>query len=420
MEDVRRHDVPAAAARPRGRGRDAPAAHHLRRRLGAAADHPFLQSLRDDHRQERPEQPFPLGRSPWGFVAVLGLRAGDRHLADDRPGGVIVPALQRGSADLDAITTSTTRPFFTERAPIAALPNTVVLAVATALLCVAIGLVISVIDVRPRKVWSMAISGDRDHAGRDPRPDLRLRTAVGVHPHAAVRHDVDPAARLCGAFLPYGIVMSRSALLQVDPSLEESARMSGAGACESCGPSRYPLVKPTLIAILFLVMMQTVKEISASILLFTPQSQVLSTLAWQYVQAGDFQFAAAVGVVQTVMLIVLILATRFVVRPAAGADDRKGRRMTRLAIERLIKRFGDVSRPSTARPHDRLGQVRRPSRPERLRQDDDAALHRRPRGSDGRPDPDGWRAGVARQRPPFRPSSGRSAWCSNPMRSGRT
>ena len=61
-------------------------------------------------------------------------------------------------------------------------------------------------------------------------------------------------------------------------------------------------------------MLQSIKELSASVLLYTQKSQVLSVLTWHYMDAGNYQFAAAVGVVQTVMMLLLVVLTRAVFR----------------------------------------------------------------------------------------------------------
>ena len=75
-----------------------------------------------------------------------------------------------------------------------------------------------------------------------------------------------------------------------------------------------PLLKPALIAILFFVMLMSIKELSASVLLYTQRSQVLSVLTWHYMDAGNYQFAAAIGVVQTLIMISLIFITRRIFR----------------------------------------------------------------------------------------------------------
>jgi iron(III) transport system permease protein len=37
---------------------------------------------------------------------------------------------------------------------------------------------------------------------------------------------------------------------------------------------------------------------------------VLSVLTWHYMDAGNYQFAAAIGVVQTVLMLALVIGTR--------------------------------------------------------------------------------------------------------------
>ena len=115
-------------------------------------------------------------------------------------------------------------------------------------------------------------------------------------------------------FLPYGIVVSRSAIIQIHPDLEEGARMCGASGLRTLRSITMPLLKPTLIAILFFVMLMSIKEISASLLLYTQNSQVLSVLTWHFMDAGNYQFAAAIGVIQTLMMMGLVIATRAIFR----------------------------------------------------------------------------------------------------------
>ena len=44
----------------------------------------------------------------------------------------------------------------------------------------------------------------------------------------------------------------------------------------------------------------------------TSWCQVLSVLTWHYMDAGNYQFAAAVGVLQTVLMLALVIGTRAV------------------------------------------------------------------------------------------------------------
>jgi iron(III) transport system permease protein len=125
-------------------------------------------------------------------------------------------------------------------------------------------------------------------------------------------------------FLPYGILVSRNGVLQIHRDLEQSARMSGATAAQALTHVTMPLMRVTLIAILFFVMIMSIKELSASILLYSQNSQVLSVLTWHYMDAGNYQFASAVGVVQSVMMIILVVVTRVLFRVKLETAIGKG------------------------------------------------------------------------------------------------
>jgi iron(III) transport system permease protein len=115
-------------------------------------------------------------------------------------------------------------------------------------------------------------------------------------------------------FLPYGVVVSRSGLLQIHPELEEGARMCGASPGRAIRQITMPLLKPTLVAVLFFVMLMSIKELSASVLLYTHDSQVLSVLTWHYMDSGDYQFAAAIGVIQTIIMLGIVFLARAIFR----------------------------------------------------------------------------------------------------------
>jgi iron(III) transport system permease protein len=103
-------------------------------------------------------------------------------------------------------------------------------------------------------------------------------------------------------------------VLQLHPEMEESARMVGATAEQSIRYITMPIMKTTLIAILVFVMLQSIKELSSSVLLYTHDSQVLSVLTWHYMDSGNYQFAAAIGAVQTLMMLGLVILTRVIFR----------------------------------------------------------------------------------------------------------
>ncbi len=111
-------------------------------------------------------------------------------------------------------------------------------------------------------------------------------------------------------FLPYGVLISRSGIMQIHRDLELSARMSGATQLQAALLIVMPLMRATLISIFFFVMIMSMKEISASLLLSTSANRVLSVLTWSYMDSGSYQLAAAIGIVQTLIMLGLVLGTR--------------------------------------------------------------------------------------------------------------
>ena len=57
-------------------------------------------------------------------------------------------------------------------------------------------------------------------------------------------------------------------------------------------------------------MLLCIKELSASAMLYTTRSEVLSVLTWHYMDSGNTQFAAVVGVIQTVMMVGIVIGLR--------------------------------------------------------------------------------------------------------------
>src|SRR5262249_57284440 len=90
----------------------------------------------------------------------------------------------------------------------------------------------------------------------------------------------------------------------------DTARAQGAGPLRTIATITMPILKPVLMAVLFFVMLMSIKELSASVLLYTQDSLVLSVMTWHYMDAGDYQLAAAIGVVQTLLMIGLVAIVR--------------------------------------------------------------------------------------------------------------
>jgi iron(III) transport system permease protein len=115
-------------------------------------------------------------------------------------------------------------------------------------------------------------------------------------------------------FMPYGMRYNSTSMLALHKELEESAIMSGASWGMTFWRVVLPLLKPGLIAGWIYVVIVSVRELSSSILLYSPGSEVLSIMIWEYWQNGQYVELSALGVMLIASLLCLVLVERFVSR----------------------------------------------------------------------------------------------------------
>ncbi len=117
-----------------------------------------------------------------------------------------------------------------------------------------------------------------------------------------------------GKYLALGTRNSSEALAQVDPSLAEAARVSGAGPLRAFIDAPLPLLRPALFAAFVLAFLACATEITMSVLLVPAGSQVLGTLLFELQSYADPAAAAvlACAFVALVLLgqVLLVLARR--------------------------------------------------------------------------------------------------------------
>jgi iron(III) transport system permease protein len=109
-------------------------------------------------------------------------------------------------------------------------------------------------------------------------------------------------------FLPYGMRYVSAGLLQIREDLEESASASGARWHQGFLRVTMPLCLPALFAGWAFVFLHSATELSASILLSGPRSQVASVLMFQLWQEGQVNQIGAFAVVYTLPLVAIALA----------------------------------------------------------------------------------------------------------------
>src|SRR5258708_3411589 len=97
-------------------------------------------------------------------------------------------------------------------------------------------------------------------------------------------------------FMPYGLRYNTTSMLQIHKELEESAAMSGASWATTFGRIILPLLKPGLIAGWIYIMIVSIRELSSSILLYSPGTEVLSITIWELWENGQYVELSALGV----------------------------------------------------------------------------------------------------------------------------
>ena len=113
-------------------------------------------------------------------------------------------------------------------------------------------------------------------------------------------------------FLPYGMRYNSTSMLQIHKELEESAAMSGASFGRTFRRVILPLLKPGLLAGWIYVLIVSIRELSSSILLYSPGTEVVSIMIWELWQNGQYVELSALGVMLIIALFCLVMVAQFV------------------------------------------------------------------------------------------------------------
>jgi iron(III) transport system permease protein len=107
-------------------------------------------------------------------------------------------------------------------------------------------------------------------------------------------------------YMPYGMRYSSSSMYQIGRELEESAQTSGASWWQTFRRVIIPLLAPGLVAGWIYIVVVSVRELSSSILLYSPGNEVLSIVIWEQYQNGDLTELSALGVMMVGALVLLV------------------------------------------------------------------------------------------------------------------
>jgi iron(III) transport system permease protein len=113
-------------------------------------------------------------------------------------------------------------------------------------------------------------------------------------------------------FMPYGLRYNTTSMLQIHKELEESAAMCGASWMTTFRRIVLPLLKPGLVAGWIYVMIVSIRELSTSILLYSPDTRVVSIVIWELWENGQYVELSALGVLFILSLFMLVLIARWI------------------------------------------------------------------------------------------------------------
>ena len=110
----------------------------------------------------------------------------------------------------------------------------------------------------------------------------------------------------CTRYMPYGMRYAVTSMQQISAELEESAQVSGASWWQTFRRILLPLLAPGLLAGWIYILVVSFRELSSSILLYSPGNEVLSILIFEQYENGQFTVLSALGVVMVLTLVVLV------------------------------------------------------------------------------------------------------------------
>lgn len=205
-----------------------------------------------------------------------------------------------------------------------AIAHSLVLGVVTATIAIVLGVVLALIDLRGRFPGRKAL----DFLALIPLGlpgivlavailQLWLRVPVPLYGTFAIL-----LLAYVTRFLPLAVQSARTALSQVDPSLEEAARIGGVSRMNALWRITIPLSSAGLVAGWILVFVPTIQELSASVLLFTPETMTLAVAIFNFQDNGQLEAVSALGITMVVIISVALWIVRLLRRRSSFVKAR--------------------------------------------------------------------------------------------------
>jgi iron(III) transport system permease protein len=111
-------------------------------------------------------------------------------------------------------------------------------------------------------------------------------------------------------FMPYGIRTASASMIQINKELEEASLASGGTWFQTFRKVILPLLMPGFVAGWIYISIISLRELSTSILLYSYNSTVLSIMAFDLWEGGQYTYVCALGVLMVLLLVAMAFLAR--------------------------------------------------------------------------------------------------------------
>jgi iron(III) transport system permease protein len=111
-------------------------------------------------------------------------------------------------------------------------------------------------------------------------------------------------------FTPLAVRSANSSLRQIDPALEEAARITGASWLRATLRIVAPLVRPGVLVAWLLVFIPALSELSATVLLYTSGTETISVAVFRLNDLGQLELVAALSIFTIAVILVAALGVQ--------------------------------------------------------------------------------------------------------------
>jgi iron(III) transport system permease protein len=193
-----------------------------------------------------------------------------------------------------------------------AVGNTLVLGVSAALLAMAVGLTVSWVLVRTKSRFRIALDvlAFTPHAMPGVMIGLSILLIYLILPVPIYGTIWIIVIALGTQYISISTRLMTSGISQVQNELEEAAAASGASWGPTVRRILFPLILPAVINGMLLVFLLSIKNLTLPLILYTPDTVVISTYIWEKWDQADTAATAAVGTMMVIATVALGIGLR--------------------------------------------------------------------------------------------------------------